>query len=1063
MSEQNAFPSRTILLPAVLQLKGQPPAFGTITHISDRGLAFDCPAARLLSQLSGQKGRLDFDFKSQHYSSVVLVMHIQGTRALLSIRDGSSTALTTLYSIDRHTQLPGHTGILNKQQACHTQFMHDMKAVLGDMYLALSRYQGALPRLAYLRDALNEIHPRLKQTLTQAYPMYPEMESTDADTSTELKLVEIEQVDEWIRRSSLIQTLSEPFRPLAEKFALNYGILLHGTEKLANHPYQLEPLLNILDEQIKPFQLEADETAFCFGLMGNAFQKNASSLYQNLLRIVDDVSPKPAQAAQNISSLEQWLKMSATESHDVDGPSETNMGLSGKPVSAQQCDKLTALLTRLTANLSNSAHYPSMPTIQYAGAGTSGTTLANPAENNSFLVPALLARDRVYQHFLFNQNNIAQINSAGGMSAGSIAAFDDVALLNLQAMMQQPPPIDPGPEHLTQSSQIRTLMLQAQGLLLEYTLNGLSYHEQPGHPAWILLNALDALHMGADNQGQFLDPALHQAVSLSMQWLLEQDDADAALLQVNQLLTRINSQLAEERQTRRAHHLESLGELADDPDFINASWCIVNLDDDAVPYEILGKHKDTWMLLDRSASDLLEIPADAFKQSLLSGDIQETASYDRPFLDRTANATLTASLEAVHSYTWQDPASGCLKRTAIMDELERRLVNPVTSPPSFCALLEIPGMRPGMLSLSDDELSILQKRTGEMLHKMSLVGEHCGRLSDIAFLMIFGPQDTGKLTNRLTRLKHDMEAIHPGWKITGAAVPLIEPGEATPTPSSVLRRANMASAPQRQQLGFDLSSLENSHPENNQIEPLPFSSLYLRCQKISPCHEGGAAHYEILLGVNQDLVPAHTTQSFVVMAEQMGLIQELDIWVLQSALYWMDQNQRELDQLSGLSINLSGGSLAERTHVDAMLALLDQYDHLTKKIIFEVTETAAIEHLDTAVRSLNDLRKRGCRVALDDFGSGYSSYSYLRNLPLDYLKIDGIYIRNILTDTTDQALTASMIDVAHALGLKVIAEFVDSEAAYLLLKELGVDYVQGYWVHKPERLDGLVLKEIALA
>ena len=171
----------------------------------------------------------------------------------------------------------------------------------------------------------------------------------------------------------------------------------------------------------------------------------------------------------------------------------------------------------------------------------------------------------------------------------------------------------------------------------------------------------------------------------------------------------------------------------------------------------------------------------------------------------------------------------------------------------------------------------------------------------------------------------------------------------------------------------------------------------------------------------------------------------------------MERNPSELDKLSGLSVNLSGNSLTHTDHVDELAALLANYPHLASKIILEVTETAAIENLDVAVRSLRKLRKLGCRVALDDFGSGYSSYGYIRSLPLDYLKIDGTYIRNILTDKTDQALTASMVDVAHALGLKVIAEYVDSEGIYYWLKELGVDYVQGYWVHKPERLDGLIL------
>lgn len=193
------------------------------------------------------------------------------------------------------------------------------------------------------------------------------------------------------------------------------------------------------------------------------------------------------------------------------------------------------------------------------------------------------------------------------------------------------------------------------------------------------------------------------------------------------------------------------------------------------------------------------------------------------------------------------------------------------------------------------------------------------------------------------------------------------------------------------------------------------------------------------------------------MAEQTGLAHELDAWVLRSALEWMDRRADGLDLFSGLSVNLSGNSLTAEGHSDALISLLARYPHLAHKLILEVTETAAIDNLDVAVRALRQLRQLGCRIALDDFGSGYSSYSYIRRLPLDYLKIDGTYIRNLLTDPTDQALTASMVDVAHALGLKVIAEYVDSEAVYAWLKNIGVDYVQGYWVHAPERLDDLIL------
>jgi EAL domain-containing protein (putative c-di-GMP-specific phosphodiesterase class I) len=371
-------------------------------------------------------------------------------------------------------------------------------------------------------------------------------------------------------------------------------------------------------------------------------------------------------------------------------------------------------------------------------------------------------------------------------------------------------------------------------------------------------------------------------------------------------------------------------------------------------------------------------------------------------------------------------------------------------------LIEIPTMRPSLSSLPGDELAVLQKRTGELLQEMMEHGEQCGRLSDVTFLMIFSPQEPERVADRLSRLKGAMENLHPTWKINGAVVPVVD-SESPPTPSSVLRRANLACSGMRQKSGLDLSCLSNVPPVSNQIDPLPFSSLYLRCQKIASCIEGARSHYEILLGINADLVPRHTTQSFVVMAEQTGRIHDLDTWVLQSVLEWMDRNATGLGQLSGLSVNLSGNSLTLADHVDAMVRLLAGYPHLTNKLILEVTETAAIDNLDVAVRSLRKLRALGCRIALDDFGSGYSSYAYVRSLPLDYLKIDGTYIRNIVTDKTDQALTASMVDVAHALGLKVIAEYVDSEAAYSWLKDQGVDYVQGYWVHEPQRLDTLVL------
>lgn len=985
---------------------------------------------------------------------------------MLSLRQAPSTVLAALHSVSRHNTSPlaSSLSVLQKQQACHTLFMDCMKGVVDAFYRLLSREvdkandpavsQNVRLALADLQRGLNSLRPELTRQFTQSYPMFPELRTSYAEgqkTDETLKLIEMDRVDDWISRSGIAHQVTESLGPLPDLFSDHYGQLQKQKIKQARHPYQPDTVLDVLADLIGPLKLAADERILCYRLMGDALQKDAVPIYQAMLQIVGEAAPEESRTPGGAPDLAQWLKDSVLRS------GAGNEGAPSDPASSAQINELTALLVRLTENLGEFSEHPS------ASAPGSNTLYAPQT-----LIPGMLARDRILGRFipaLPSEQDAAepQRSEADWMSAaafgkalGGLTDLDSAAMESLRAQLMQPPPIDPGPEKLTQASQVRSLMLQAQGLLLEYTLNGLTYAAQPNHPAWVLINALDALHRGADDRGQLLDPAQYKAASLAMQWLLGQENTDAALLQVNALLAKINEQLSAERQSRREHYLSTLDEPKSSPSLINTGWCVIKRESEAIPHEVIGTSQGNWALLNRSATQLLEIPAARFIEEFDEGLIEEAGSFDEPFLDRIANATLTASLNAVHAYTWQDPGSGCLKRPALMDELERRLFHPVTEPPVFCALIEVPTMRPGLSSLPGDDLAVMQKRTGEILLEMLEHGERCGRLSDVSFMAVFSPQDPHRLADRLAQLKNKMENLHPEWKMIGAVVPLVT-DEASATPSSVLRRANQACAPMRLQGGFDLSCLDLLPPEDGPMEDLPFSSLYLRCQKIASCDEDARSHYEILLGVQEDLTPSHTTQSFVVMAEQNGRILDLDTWVLRSALEWMDQNPAGLEQLSGLSVNLSGNTLALADHIDTLVTLISGYPHLTKKLILEVTETAAIDNLEVAVRSLRKLRKLGCRVALDDFGSGYSSYSYLRSLPLDYLKIDGIYIRNILTDKTDQALTASMVDVAHALGLKVIAEYVDSEAAYIWLKDLGVDYIQGYWVHKPQRLDTLVL------
>jgi len=156
-----------------------------------------------------------------------------------------------------------------------------------------------------------------------------------------------------------------------------------------------------------------------------------------------------------------------------------------------------------------------------------------------------------------------------------------------------------------------------------------------------------------------------------------------------------------------------------------------------------------------------------------------------------------------------------------------------------------------------------------------------------------------------------------------------------------------------------------------------------------------------------------------------------------------------LNELDACHINLSGRSFDQPDFADFVIERLQHYGLSGSKICFELTETAAMHNLADAQSFMERLKGSECRFALDDFGTGLSSFSYLRRLPVDYLKIDGVFVRDIVTDQTDLAMVRAINDIGKTLRKKTIAEFVENDDTLELLKEMGVDYVQGYGLHRP--------------
>ena len=226
-------------------------------------------------------------------------------------------------------------------------------------------------------------------------------------------------------------------------------------------------------------------------------------------------------------------------------------------------------------------------------------------------------------------------------------------------------------------------------------------------------------------------------------------------------------------------------------------------------------------------------------------------------------------------------------------------------------------------------------------------------------------------------------------------------------------------------------------------------------QRIAPTatNHNGHSHYEILirmLGEQNSIIPPG---AFIPAAERYNMMPKIDRWVIHNTFQWLAAHPTQPgENNTTYSLNLSGQSLADDRFLDYVIEQINHFHISTDTIGFEITETSAIANLSKAMRFISTLKGLGCKFSLDDFGSGLSSYSYLKNLHVDYLKIDGSFVKNMVQDKVDFAMVDSINRIGHVMGIQTVAEFVENDEIYQKLGELGVDYAQGYAIHKPEAM-----------
>jgi diguanylate cyclase (GGDEF)-like protein len=212
------------------------------------------------------------------------------------------------------------------------------------------------------------------------------------------------------------------------------------------------------------------------------------------------------------------------------------------------------------------------------------------------------------------------------------------------------------------------------------------------------------------------------------------------------------------------------------------------------------------------------------------------------------------------------------------------------------------------------------------------------------------------------------------------------------------------------------------------------------------------ARFELLLRMRDETGNIVTPDNFMVAAESYGMMPSTDRWVIEKAFRWLASTVDKHEKLAMCSINVSGQILSDEEFLSYVIDQLQANELDATKICFEMTETAAIANFSQANHFVHSLKNLGCKFALDDFGTGLSSFGYLKHFPVDFLKIDGSFVREVLRDPIDREMVRSINEIAHLTDKQTIAEFAENDAIISMLRSLGVDYAQGFGVSLPLRL-----------
>ena len=504
-------------------------------------------------------------------------------------------------------------------------------------------------------------------------------------------------------------------------------------------------------------------------------------------------------------------------------------------------------------------------------------------------------------------------------------------------------------------------------------------------------------------------------------------------------------------------------------------WFTFSLEKEAFePLKLVwvGDILKNFVFVNRDGYKKQDLTRNELAELLQSGLVAQIENLDEPVMDRATTTMLQQMQEKLIYSVSHDPVTNLPNRKRFITKI-RELVANFDNSQHVLGCLEIEDFRiiTNVCGLLGGDKLLLQ--VAELMSKKLGVNGMVSRLGDktFGFLLQSASHEEGHETAK--QIRELINKTNFVWNdksftvsVNMGLVPIIE--GSIHNAEELLQKADslIISAKQSghnrirvyQENDEALKVQSDIHEWTGRIDRiLSEKRLFARCQMIAPIfpEKNSHSHYEILLGVRDEVGNIIPPDSFIPAVERCQRMPEIDRWVVENVFAWIVDNRRSFDKIGGFAINLSGQSLNSEDFLTFLKDRLSVQDVPADKITFEVTETVAAGSLVFTKRFIKEIKQFGCKFSLDDFGTGYSSYSYLKSLDVDYLKIDGSFIKDIANSPTDMVMVNSMNEIAHSLELETIAEYVENMTIHTILMEIGVDYAQGWGIHKPTPLTEL--------